>query len=98
MRTGAISVLNMMFPETKTTEPYSPSERANVNANPVVNAGTSDGSRTRQEGLQSRCPERSGCLLDFGLDRLQHRLDRANDERQADKRQHQHDGEPRKAP
>ena len=36
---GAISVRNGMFPETKTTEPYSPTDRANARAKPVMSAG-----------------------------------------------------------
>src|SRR5262249_32628548 len=54
--TGAISVLNGMLPETKTTDPYSPSARANARANPVVRAGYKGGNRTGRNGCQRVAP------------------------------------------
>ena len=56
MRSGAISVRSGMFPEMKTTEPYSPSARANASANPVTAAGTRIGSSTWRNVCQRPAP------------------------------------------
>ena len=39
MSSGAISVCIGMLPEMKTTDPYSPTARANASAKPVSHAG-----------------------------------------------------------
>ena len=46
IKSGAISVFPGMFPEMKTTEPYSPTARANASANPVSAAGSTAGTIT----------------------------------------------------
>src|SRR5204863_9941777 len=56
INTGAISVFNGRFPDTKTTEPYSPSARANANANPVINTGNIDGKMMRRTVSQRVAP------------------------------------------
>jgi len=45
-----------MFPDTKTTDPYSPSERAKDNAKPVMRAGYSGGRMTRWKACQRVAP------------------------------------------
>ena len=45
-----------MLPAMKTTEPYSPSARANASVNPVSNAGRNIGSMTRQNVCQRLAP------------------------------------------
>src|ERR1039458_5446866 len=44
---GAISVFMGILPDIKTTEPYSPTARANAKENPVIQAGTREGKTTR---------------------------------------------------
>jgi hypothetical protein len=56
MSRGAISVRSGMFPEMKTTEPYSPSARANASVNPVTAAGTRIGRRTWRKVCQRPAP------------------------------------------
>ena len=53
---GTISVFIGMLPEMKTTEPYSPSARANASANPVSSAGISAGAITRMNVCNRLAP------------------------------------------
>ena len=50
---------------------------------------------TRRERLPARRAERRGRLLDLGIEVLEHGLDRAHDERQADEDQRDRDPERR---
>src|SRR6266516_473485 len=68
MRTGAISVRNGMLPETKTTEPYSPSERAKARAKPVMTAGRMEGKITRS-AVCSRLAPRHAAASSTSLSR-----------------------------
>jgi len=62
---------------------YSPSARANASAKPVTNAGSTMG-RGRDGSSASGRAERGGNLLQFALHVLEHRLNRPDDEREAD--------------
>ena len=84
---GAISETIGMLPAMKMTEPYSPTPRAKASAKPVSRAGRIAGRITRENVCQRLAPRRRGRLLDLGVEVLQHRLDRAHDERQADEDQ-----------
>ena len=53
---GTIWVFIGMLLEMKTTEPYSPSARANASAKPVSSAGVSVGKMTRQKICQRPAP------------------------------------------
>ena len=74
MSSGAISVFIGMLPEMKTTEPYSPSARANASAKPVSSAGQ----QRRQDHARERLPaaraEAGRGLLDLAVEVLEHRL------------------------
>ena len=54
MTSGAISLLNGMFPAMKITEPYSPTARAKARAKPEITAGRSAGRTT--ETARRRAP------------------------------------------
>ena len=95
MSSGAISVTIGMLPAMKTTEPYSPSARANASAKPVSSAGSTIGKIDAAEGLPARRAERRRRFLDLARQVLQHRLHRAHDERQADEGQRDEDAERR---
>src|SRR5881628_2788550 len=97
MRTGAISVRNGMLPEMKTTEPYSPSERAKASAKPVTTAGRMDGKITRNTVCRRFAQARGG-LLDVPVEALEHGLQGTDHEGEADEDQHEHDAEPRVRP
>ena len=56
MSSGEISVRIGMFPEMKTTEPYSPTARANASANPVSHAGRRLGRTTRRSTAARPAP------------------------------------------
>ena len=90
----AISVLIGRFPEMKTTDPYSPSARANASVKPVSSAGMIAGSMTRRKICQ-RLRRGCGGFLDVDREILQHRLHGAHDERQADERERQNHAERR---
>ncbi len=83
----AISVFIGMLPEMNTTEPYSPSARANDRAKPVSSAGSTAGRITRQNVCQRRRAQAGGRFFRFAVDFFDRRLQRAHDERQADERQ-----------
>ena len=75
----------------KITEPYSPTARANAMAAPVSMAGASDGRTTRVSVCSRVAPSVRRGLLDVEAEVLDHRLDGADDERQADEGQrHDH--------
>src|SRR6476659_7743037 len=95
MRSAEISVFIGMLPEMKTTEPYSPMARANASAKPVSHAGYRYGRMTRRSTCHRLAP-RLGRLLHFGAEVLDHRLERADDKRQADEHQRHHDAKRRK--
>lgn len=81
MSSVVISVFMGMLPEMKTTEPYSPSARANASVNPVTSAGVTDG--------------RMVDFFDFRFHVLQNRLHATHDERQSDERQRNQHAEAR---
>src|SRR4051812_49910533 len=60
MSSGVISVRIGMLPEMKTTDPYSPSARANESAKPVISGGSSSGKRTRVMVCQRLAPRGAG--------------------------------------
>ena len=62
---GAISVRIGMLPEMNTTEPYSPTARANASAKPVSSAGQDRRQDHARERLPRLAPEAGGGLLDF---------------------------------
>ena len=94
MSSGTISVFIGMLPEMKTTEPYSPIARAKARAKPVSSAGATVGQDHPVEGLPAAGAEAGGGLLDLHVEVVQHRLHRADDERQADEDQRHRDAEP----
>jgi len=57
IKKGVISVRMGMFPEIKTTEPYSPTARAKASAKPVNSAGISSGKMTRRQDCQRVAPK-----------------------------------------
>ena len=73
-----------MLPAMKITEPYSPTARAKASAKPVSSAGSRIGKTTRLKVCQRLRAQAGGGLLELGVEILQHRLDRAHDEGQAD--------------
>ena len=95
MSSGAISVRSGMFPEMKTTEPYSPSARANASANPVTAAGHEDREEDVAEGLPAARAEHRRRLLELRVEVLEHRLHRPDDEGQADEGERDRDAERR---
>ena len=84
IRSGAISETNGMLPAMKMTEPYSPTARASASAKPVRVAGRRTGKHDAEERLPTRGAERRGRLLRLAAQVFQHRLHRADDERQPD--------------
>ena len=68
MRSGAISVFIGMLPEMNTTEPYSPSARANARAKPVRSDGQERGQDHAHEGLQARRAQHRRGLLEIGIE------------------------------
>ena len=67
MSSGAISVLIGMLPEMNTTEPYSPSARANASAKPVRSGGKTSGEDHVPERLPARGAEHRGRLFEIGV-------------------------------
>ena len=91
MRSGAISETKGRLPAMKITEPYSPTARAKARAKPVSSAGDDRRQDDPRERLQARGAERGRRLLDLEVEVLEHRLDGAHDEGQADEGQgHDH--------
>ena len=84
MRSGAISDTKGMLPAMKMTEPYSPTARARASASPVRRAGSDRREDHAEDGLPARGAERRGDFLDVAVEVLEHRLDGAHDEWQAD--------------
>ncbi len=82
-----------MFPEMKTTEPYSPRARAKARAKPVSQAGAIAGRTTRRKVCSAARAQAGGRLLDLGVERLEHRLQRPHHEGQADEGQGHGDAE-----
>ena len=82
---------NGMFPEIRTTEPNSPTARANASATPERIAGSRFGSTMRRKVANVRGAERGGRLLHLAVELEQHRLHRAHDERQRHEEQREHD-------
>ncbi len=87
MSSGTICVFIGMLLEMKTTEPYSPSARANASAKPVSSAGLNIGKITRQNVCQRFAPETGRGFLKFRIQIGEHRLDGADNKRQADERE-----------
>src|SRR5207253_8752993 len=56
MSSGTISVFSGMLPEMNTTDPYSPSARANERANPVSSVGSMAGAITRASTRRRPAP------------------------------------------
>ena len=76
-----------MLPPMSTTEPYSPIARAKARPAPLMIAGARVGSTTRRKVVQLRRAERRRGLLDLAVGLDEHRLHRADDERQRDEGQ-----------
>ena len=70
MSSGAISVRIGMLPEMKTTEPYSPSARANASVKPVTSAGQRAREDHAPERLQRGRAEAGRGLLDLRIEVL----------------------------
>ena len=92
---GEISVRIGMLPEMNTTDPYSPTARANASAKPVSHAGNRYGRITRVTTLLAARAEAGRRFLDLDVEVLDDRLQRADDERQADEDQRDRDAERR---
>ena len=73
-----------MFPEMKTTEPYSPTARANASAKPVASAGQSVGKSTRRKVCQRLAPRLAAASSSSGSRSCEHGLHGAHHERQPD--------------
>ena len=84
-----------MLPEMNTTEPYSPTARANASAKPVASAGQSDREQHAPERVPAAGAEARRGLLELGLEVLEHGLHRAHHERQADEGERHGDAERR---
>ena len=79
--------MNGWLPEMRTTDPNSPSERANPSAEPDRIAGKRFGKDDPPEGLEGRRAERRGRLFHLEVELEEHRLDGSDDERQRDEEQ-----------
>ena len=90
---GEISVRIGMLPEMNTTEPYSPTARANASAKPVSQAGIEIRQDDPPQHAEPRRAEAGRRLLDLDVEILDHRLQRPDDERQADEDQRDDDAE-----
>ena len=88
-RTETTSVENGLLPLSSTSEPYSAIARANDSAAPAAIAGTRLGRMIRRKIVSRVRAQGGGCLLDVVLELLEHRLHRADDERQRHERQRQ---------
>ena len=82
-----------MLLEMKTTEPYSPSARANASAKPVSSAGRQHRKNHAPENLPAVRAEARGGFLKFRIEIFEHRLHGADDERQADERERDENAE-----
>ena len=88
---GVISDMPGMLPEMKMTEPYSPT-RAGEGQREAGEQGRQDRRQDHAaEGLPAGGAQARRRLLDLRLEILQHRLHRADDERQADEGQRDDD-------
>ena len=94
MRTDATSVLNGTLPEISTTEPNSPIARAKPSAVPVEHRGRQVRQDDPAQDRDGRRAERGGRLLHVAVELEQHRLHGADDERQRDEQQGEHDRRP----
>ncbi len=74
----------------KITDPYSPAPRAKASAKPVASAGAIVGQDHARKCLKTRRAKRQRSFLDLARGFGEHRLDRADDERQADEGQSDH--------
>ena len=74
-----------------TSEPNSPTAFANASASPERIAGQEVREDDAPEGPQVRRAERVRGLLDLGVELLEHRLNRAHDERQRHEHHREHD-------
>ena len=79
------------LPEMITSEPISPTARANASATPERIPGRMFGSTTRRKTVELGRAEGARRLLHLGVELEEHRLDRAHDERQRDEEERQHD-------
>ena len=79
------------MPESSTSEPYSLIARANESAAPEVIAGARLGRMIIRKTVNRLAPERGRGLLHLGLELDQHRLHRADDERQRDEQEREDD-------
>ena len=95
MNTDATSVLNGRLPVISTSEPNSPTARANASADAGEDRRAEAGRMTRRKVVKLRGPERRGRLLHLPVELDQDRLHRPDDERQRHEQQRQHDGEAR---
>ena len=86
-----------MLPEMNTTDPYSPTARANASANPVSQAGNRYGRMTRDHDVEAARAEARRGLLDLGVEIFDDRLQRPDDERQADEDERDRDAERRES-
>ena len=93
--TDATSVLNGRLPLISTIEPNSPTARPNASPTPARIAGRSAGRMIRRKIVDGLGAERRGGLLDLAVERHQHGLHRAHDERQRHEQQRQRDADPR---
>ena len=96
MNTEATSVLNGMLPAMSTTEPNSPTARANASAAPERIAGHEVGQDDPPEDRRRARAERHRRLLHLAVELDQHRLHRADDERQRHEQQ-RHEDRPARA-
>ena len=78
-----------------TSEPNSPTAFANASATPDRIPGRMFGKTTRRNVVELGGAERAGRLLHLRVELLQHGLHRADDERQRDEQQREHDRRPR---
>ena len=80
-----------MLPETRTTLPNSPMQRANVSSAPPTIAGRMAGNTTFRNVVQAPAPSVAAASSSAGIELQEHRLDLADDERQRDDAQGQQD-------
>ena len=82
-----IWVLNGMFAEMKTTDPYSPKARASASAEPVTRAGSTVGMITRLKVCQRVAPKAACRFFNFQVEVFEYRLNVAYDEWESNKGQ-----------
>ena len=95
MKTDETSVLNGMLPEIRISEPNSPIARAKASATPARMAGRRFGRMILRKIVSGPGAERGGRLLHVLVELDQHRLHRADDERQGHEEQRHDDADPR---